>query len=169
MVRRISIIILVFFAVSFGVFAYFQRETVLNWLAPAPQRAIVVLNQEEIYVEVAKTDFQRAKGLSSRPEMEANHGMLFLFDSPQYYSFWMKEMEFALDILWIRDGVVVDITRNIPVPGQDVSLSELKRYSADEPFDMVLELNAGYADAHNIEEGDAVNVILQSSQEAILI
>ena len=128
-----------------------------------------ILHDQTFSLTVAATDKEKQIGLSKKESLEKNEGMLFLFDSPQYYSFWMKEMEFALDILWIRDGVVVDITRNIPVPGQDVSLSELKRYSADEPFDMVLELNAGYADAHNIEEGDAVNVILQSSQEAILI
>ncbi|MEX0916501.1 MAG: DUF192 domain-containing protein [Candidatus Spechtbacterales bacterium] len=95
-------------------------------------------------VEVADDAIERAQGLSGRASLQPNTGMLFLFGEPVLASFWMKDMNFALDILWIRDGVVVDITQNIPAPTGD----ELPTYQPNEPVDMVLEVNAGWVAEH---------------------
>ncbi len=166
--RRLIIVSSIFFLVCFSVFVIFQFDRVLGWLAPDYETATVIINGHEVYVDVALDDFQRAQGLSGRETLAENNGMLFVFDKAEKYSFWMKDMNFSLDFVWIRNGVVVGVTQNVPVPAQDVSLSDLKRYSNNEPFDMVLEINSGMVQRYNIEVGDNVNVI-SAGKEATVI
>ena len=86
--------------------------------------------------------------------------MLFLYDTPDYYQFWMKGMAFPLDIIFIRDSTIVTIARNVPPPIGD---SELPRYGPDEPADKVLEINAGLCDKYGIQEGDTVDITFSQS------
>ena len=64
---------------------------------------------ESIYssVEVSRTHEARAQGLSGRASLCSDCAMLFVFESPGQYGFWMKDMQFAIDILWLREGVIV--------------------------------------------------------------
>ena len=83
--------------------------------------------------------------------------MLFIFESEVRLVFWMKDMHFPLDMVWI-DGqcTVIDITRNAPPPEPGQTLSDLPRYSPSKPARHVLEINAGEADAIGIKPGDMV-------------
>lgn len=54
-------------------------------------------------LEVADTIDLRRQGLSSRPPLRDNNGMLFLYDLPGEYGFWMKDMNFAIDIVWLDE------------------------------------------------------------------
>ncbi|TAN58237.1 DUF192 domain-containing protein [Patescibacteria group bacterium] len=105
--------------------------------------------------EIAKTLVEKARGLSYRESLGKDKGMIFFFDPPSKESFWMKGMNFPLDMIWIRDGKVIDITKNAP-PLKD-SLRPLY-YSPKDPADMVLEINAGQANQFGIRIGDAVIV-----------
>ncbi|MBI5465670.1 MAG: DUF192 domain-containing protein, partial [Candidatus Kerfeldbacteria bacterium] len=69
-------------------------------------------------VEVADSLSSRVQGLSGRDKLGPNHGMLFLFSSPGQYEFWMKDMKFALDFLWLNQGVVTEVVANVPSPSQ---------------------------------------------------
>ena len=65
-------------------------------------------------VEVVSTEPARELGLGNRASLPAGQGMLFKFDSPSGWGFWMKDTEFPLDILWARqDGTITTIIRNI--------------------------------------------------------
>ncbi|MCL2390860.1 MAG: DUF192 domain-containing protein [Endomicrobia bacterium] len=111
---------------------------------------------------VAKTQEARAQGLSDRDKMPAD-GMIFLFDASQPLTFWMKNMRFPIDILWINGNKIVAITKNArPEPG--VSDENLKRYFSGYYADTVIELNAGDCEKYNIKTGDAV-VIPASERE----
>ncbi len=57
-----------------------------------------------IHVDLAITPDQQAKGLSIKNTLNDNEGMLFLFNVPGEYSFWMKDMKFPLDIIWINSN-----------------------------------------------------------------
>src|SRR5438094_9545272 len=57
-----------------------------------------------VYVEVARTDAEREKGLGGHAPLGQYDGMLFIFDQPAPYAFWMKGMTFPLDMLWIDGG-----------------------------------------------------------------
>lgn len=101
-----------------------------------------------LVVEIADDALERARGLSGRAALQPNTGMLFLFEDAFIPSFWMKDMNFALDFLWIRDGTIVDITENVPAPSGD----DLPTYSPNQPIDMVLEVNAGWIAQHGGKE-----------------
>ena len=108
-------------------------------------------------VEVAATVAQRSQGLSGRPSLDQRTGMLFVFESEGQYSFWMREMRFPLDILWIdAQCTVADISFNVPTPEPGQTLPELPRFSPSRPVQFVLEINAGAVDGAGIAVGDAV-------------
>jgi len=68
---------------------------------------------QDIKVDLALTEAQREQGLSGRQSLNENEGMLFVFDSPGNYPFWMKDMNFPIDIIWLsEDGSVIYIKKN---------------------------------------------------------
>lgn len=68
----------------------------------------------EISIEVADNPASRAQGLSGRESMPAGTGLLFIFDTPDQYGFWMKDMNFPIDILWFdAERKLVDVTHNL--------------------------------------------------------
>jgi len=106
-------------------------------------------------VEVASTTMEQTRGLSGRAGLEKNEGMLFLFSSSGVQNFWMKDMNFPIDIIWIGDGKVLGFAENAePQPG--VPLWKLKIYSSPDDVDTVLEVNAGTVTDDGIKIGDLV-------------
>ena len=102
-------------------------------------------------LEVADTDAKRERGLGYRETLCERCGMLFLFDRPDRYGFWMKGMRFPLDILWIREGAVVFLERNLDPNDQT------RVFVPSAEADRVLELNAGMADRFGIREGSFIS------------
>jgi uncharacterized membrane protein (UPF0127 family) len=88
--------------------------------------------------------------------MEDDQGMLFDFtgSSRTKPGFWMKDMRFALDFIWIDGNNIVGITPRIQ-PGVDAN-GQLPLYYPPAPVTQVLEVNAGWSAAHGIKVGDAV-------------
>lgn len=85
---------------------------------PAPAKyqisSSIEIGERRIEIEIADTDEERKQGLSQRTHLEENQGLLFIFEKPDYYGFWMKEMLFPIDIIWIDENRrVVDIMREI--------------------------------------------------------
>ena len=105
-------------------------------------------------VEIADTNEKKERGLGKRDGLEAGRGMIFPFTSAERWVFWMKDMRFPIDIVWIREGKVVDLHRNLPVP----TAEKLDTYSPIEPADLVLELSSGAAADAGIEPGDTVEI-----------
>jgi uncharacterized membrane protein (UPF0127 family) len=104
-------------------------------------------------VEIANTTTTRMRGLSGREPLANFEGMLFIFDSPNRYGFWMKDMKFALDFVWIRGAKVVGVTENVSPP-TGASLFSLPQYYPPEDADKVLEIDAGEVAKNNIKAGD---------------
>lgn len=113
----------------------------------------IQLNERTIRVSVADTPAERESGLSGRASLVAGEGMLFVFPEDGRYAFWMKDMHFAIDILWIsREGVIVDLEENVSpetYPATFTPRTEA-RY--------VVELPAGYAQEHGVRVGDIVRL-----------
>ena len=109
-------------------------------------RAEVVIGGVSFEAELAVDPSDRAKGLSGRASLKPMTGMLFVFESPTASSFWMKEMRFPLDFVWIgEDCAVVDITAEVPAPTPGTVLADLPRYSSLAPAAYNFEINAGEA------------------------
>lgn len=105
-----------------------------------------------ITCDVAQTSLERAVGLMHRNNLSGNNGMLFIFEADQAPTFWMKNMNFSLDIIWIDAKMkVVDISKNVVPCDQncpDIIAPGMVKY--------VIEVNSGFADEHNIRAGDQV-------------
>jgi len=106
-------------------------------------------------VEVEKVNSLAAeRGLSNRRSLGENQGMLFVFDGYATPGFWMKEMNFPLDIIWIKDGTVTGLENNLPPEGERPQ----KIYRPLTLINYALEVNAGWADRNNIKIGDQVTI-----------
>ncbi len=109
-------------------------------------------------VEIANTPETRKQGLSGHAPLTDDQGMLFIFPAPSVQTFWMVDMTFPLDIIWIgTDRKVVGITANVPAPFPGAPVEKLPLYSSPFPVQYVLEVNAGWAKSHNVKIGDVVN------------
>ena len=117
----------------------------------------VSFGDTQIRAEIAGSALARARGLSYRDELPDGRGMLFTFGTASRHSFWMKDMNFPIDIVWLRNDSVVDITPNVD-PQRGSIMALLKTYSPKTAADDVLELPAGYAAAHNIVVGSRMVV-----------
>lgn len=121
-----------------------------------PKKTTLTIRNHTFAVELAKSIQQKTKGLGYRSLLNENTGMLFLFDAPQILNFWMKDMKFAIDIIFIQGNKIVTIYNSVPFPSPDTPLSHLPNYSSNEPADKVLEINAGISEKYGFEEGDEV-------------
>ncbi len=120
----------------------------------APHKSILKIGTLEIQVEIADSEAKRRHGLSDRDTLPDNSGMLFIFDRPQPLYFHMKDMRFGLDMIWIRDGKVVEISKNIPPPSETNGV--IRTVEPHQLANWTLEVPANFADSHNINVGDTV-------------
>lgn len=91
----------------------------------------------EIYAEVADTDSKKETGLSYRKKISDDEGMIFVFDKVGIYPFWMKDMNFPIDILWLdEDYRVVYMEENL------ATSSYPNAYANKAGAKYVLEINA---------------------------
>jgi uncharacterized membrane protein (UPF0127 family) len=107
-------------------------------------------------VEIASTMVEQARGLSYRTSLGENDGMLFIFSSGSVQSFWMKDMNFPLDMIWISGNTVVGFAQDAPAEPGVAFPSQI--YSSPSNTDKVLEVNAGTVTKYNIKVGDAVSI-----------
>jgi uncharacterized membrane protein (UPF0127 family) len=119
------------------------------------QGTVTLGDDIKVKVDIANTDRTRERGLSGREGLREGEGMLFLFPEASRYGFWMKEMRFPIDIVWIRKGEVVDFTTDVPPPSP--GQTELPSYFPISAVDAVLEVQAGFAQRNGLRAGMAVD------------
>jgi len=116
---------------------------------------VVLLDDQRLVVEVADSPDTQTQGLSNRPSLPENTGMIFIFNEYRRRNFWMKEMQFPIDMIWISDTRVVGIEKNVPTP----TSSQLLIYTSPEAVNYVVEVNAGWADRHGISVGSSFRLL----------
>src|SRR4030043_1032375 len=120
----------------------------------SPEKTVTI-NTAKISVQIADTKEKRVKGLSGVSSLPEDSGMLFVFESKGVSPlFWMKDMLIPLAIIWIGDGKVIKIDKNVPIPPTGYQDANIKTYSAGQPIDYVLEVNAGFSDKNMIKGGE---------------
>ncbi len=117
----------------------------------------LTVGSQTFEVGIADNAVTRAKGLSSRPSLAEKEGLLFLFSSPGNNGFWMKDMNFPIDIVWINGGKVIGFSENLQ-PEPNKSIFSLPVYYPPGAVDWVLEINAGAVAKYGLQAGDAVNL-----------
>lgn len=127
----------------------------MSTLLMANHETIMQIGSANFRVKIANNIEKARKGLSGYASMAKNEGMLLLYNRHYRPHIWMKGMMFPIDIVWIHQGHVKQITHNVPVP-HEWQKNKLPIYSSEHASDMVLEINAGEADAQGIKLGDVV-------------
>lgn len=141
----IGLAVVIFFSILLATFIASDRR----------KASQVTINSGKFQVAIAKTDTQRQIGLSDTKSLPENKGMLFLFDQPGYYSFWMRQMKFPIDIIYIRGNKVTTVFSNVPPSTKN---GNLPLYQPKDKSEKVLEVNAGVAKKYNIQEGSTVKI-----------
>ena len=120
-----------------------------------PIKARIAVNGFAILADVAITDEDQIKGLSIRDQMNENEGMLFVYGEPSRQSFWMKDMKFPIDIIWLNGtGSVVHVEENLK---PCVPSLECPSFSPNENAQYVLETVAGFAQKHHLKIGTDID------------
>ncbi len=143
MSRRKYLIIILVVVIIFSLFFLYKKSEVK------------VINVSEkilnLKIEEVRTQAEQNLGLSGRESLGKDEGMLFIFSPPELTGFWMKDMNFALDIIWLDE--------NYKVLGIEKSVGPEtypKIFMAPAPVSYVLEVNAGYTTRQNISVGDVL-------------
>lgn len=123
-------------------------------MTPSSRHAVaatLMIRDVPFSVEVADTPARQAQGLSGRPTLGEREGLLFVFPQAGVYNFWMKDMLFPIDIIWIgEDRRVVDLTEDARPE------SYPKTFASRVPARYVLEVPAGTVRRENFVIGDPV-------------
>ncbi len=124
---------------------------VFNQRASAPSKGGELIdlriNDKHFNVEVARSAAARTQGLGGRTSLNQNSSMLFVFDDEAIRCFWMKDMRFAIDIIWL------DSEKRVVYQKQHVEPSTYpENFCSDEPARYVIELNAGVANDIGLAE-----------------
>jgi len=117
-----------------------------------PNRPYVMINNHPVEVELARTEAEQTQGLSNHAPLKDNQGMLFVFNELTPRTFWMKNMNFPIDIIWIKDNTIIKISHNLPPEGDNPK----NVYKSDGAINNVLEVNSGWAQKNNINIGDKI-------------
>ena len=117
--------------------------------SPESNMPTITLVGQTVRVTLADTEEKRAQGLSGRSGLAPDEGMLFIFQADGRYSFWMKDMQFSIDILWLdAEGQVVYMAQNVSPDTYP------RGYRSDRDARYVLELPSGWAERYNVRVGD---------------
>jgi len=107
-----------------------------------------------LQLDVADSPQERRDGLSNFDSLADNQGMIFLYEESGTYGFWMKDMSFPIDIIWLdKNNRVVKVKRS----AQPASFPET--FSPDRPAKKVIETPSGWTEEQNIKTGDQLTLV----------
>lgn len=111
-------------------------------------------------VRIADTVEKRYVGLSNTSSLPTGEGMLFVQPAEESHTFVMREMDFPLDIIFVRADGTISRIHHAPVPEEipdgNGAFEGIGKY--------VLEVPRGWANATGVEEGDRI-VVPESVRE----
>jgi uncharacterized protein len=118
----------------------------------------VTINGKSYPVTLADTPEKTRLGLSGRESLDPGTGMFFdLGHKDARPAFWMKDMKFDIEIIWINDDKITQIT-HAKAPNPGAKDTELPKYIPTTPVDYVLEVTEGFSQTEGVKVGDSVSV-----------
>lgn len=152
----LSILFIIFFLVYLKFYneekiAVSSRVEIYETTCGKYKQGDIKIDSKNILVDIADDVCMRDLGLSGRTSLSEDTGMLFIFDKAGNYGFWMKDMNFPIDILWISSSSkIIGIEKNLATSTYPKSFGS--KYKAL----YVLEVPAEYADKNNLKVGDKI-------------
>lgn len=121
---------------------------------PSAGSKVILGGTTEVIVVISDTPELRERGLSGREKLAANEGMLFVFEEPRPYGFWMKDMRFSIDIIWFdQNRKIIDVWESAHPS------SYPKVFTPRAPAQFVLEVPAGFFANHNLKIGNTIEIL----------
>lgn len=139
-------------------FLHFRTTRAPLPVVPSGSDAIVSVGGTSIPVTIADSDIERQQGLSNTNNLSDGSGKFFIFDNPGIYGFWMKDMQYGIDIIWVdSDWRIIAIDKDISPETYPAIFYP--------PSDVlyVLEVGAGFSTQYNL----SVNQLLTLHQELV--
>lgn len=116
-----------------------------------PRGTVIFPDRTRVTVEIADTPELRQRGLMFREHLGPNEGMVFVFDEPGFYPFWMKNTLIPLDMIWVDEQFrVVHVAASVPPCKADPCPS----YPHEGKAKYVVEVVSGFARRHHVKVGD---------------
>lgn len=112
----------------------------------------VTLGSTVYMLDIADTDILQEKGLSFRESLSPQTGMLFVFDTHDVYHFWMKDMKFAIDMIWLDENKKVVYIEEFVDPS-----TYPESFGPETPTQYVIEIPAGDTTKVGLRVGDVVS------------
>ncbi|WP_067031670.1 DUF192 domain-containing protein [Allomuricauda sp. CP2A] len=155
--RKVFILVLVSFFVLISCKTESKREIKTETVAFKKEGDLSILKVgtdsiiSNFDIEIAETDYETQTGLMYRSSMEKNQGMLFIFPNEAMHSFYMKNTEFPLDIIYIDANQKIASFQKNAQPYDESGLT------SKVPIKYVLEVNAGLSDEMGLQVGDSIS------------
>lgn len=150
---HIMLIVVVLGVLWYG-FARYQDD-IVAFLNKDSEQTIMIGNAQ-LRVAVADEQSERVQGLSGVTQLDANQGMLFIFDTDGDWGMWMKDMELAIDMLWVdKELRVVHIEEDV---SPDTYKNGRQTFSSGRDVRFVIETPAFFTSNNNITVGDRVYI-----------
>ncbi len=147
--KHIFYIITILFVVGLFIFSFSNMDYKKNRL----DMVIFTINGKSISTYIADDKLNREKGLSILDHIGDNEAMLFLFDKSGYYNFWMKDMKFPIDIVWLdKEKRIIYIKKNARPKDYPSS------YGPNIKSLYVLEFKNGFTDDNHLFVGDKLDL-----------
>ena len=124
-------------------------------------RGTIKVDEHVLEVQIADTEPRRVRGLMFQEQLPYNQGMIFVFEESGFYSLWMLNMQFPLDMIWFdSDGKVVYIDKNVPPCKSALeTVTCTTNNSAENEAKYILEVTAGFVDEFEITEDSILEII----------
>lgn len=139
-----------------------QQELVMGGATPSNngyRQVNITVNGVQLVADVAVSSDQKSKGLSVKDSLNENEAMLFVFSTEREHSFWMKGMNFPIDIIWLNDDKeVVHVEHSLQPCVPD---SFCQPYNPDDNSLYVLETVSGFAQKYNVTEDTLIEFELE--------
>jgi uncharacterized membrane protein (UPF0127 family) len=122
-----------------------RDEVIAQWYAPLVP---LTLGDQSLEASIADTDSERERGLSDTPYLPTGVVKLFVFDTPGPWSFWMKDMNYPIDIIWLDENKTIIYIEPSLTPE-----TYPQSFTSTTPAKYVIETPAGFTESAHIIVG----------------
>jgi hypothetical protein len=143
-------LVIIFFLAGYFLISHYHKNIKSN----PPVNIYVEIGGQSVKVDLAVTGAEQAQGLSGRESLSPDEGMLFIFSKPGKYAFWMKDMNFPIDMIWITPDMKIDYIKKNALPNLYPETYGPGKDDADAKY--VLEVSTGFSDKNNLKIGDSI-------------
>ncbi|MBI2415723.1 MAG: DUF192 domain-containing protein [Candidatus Kerfeldbacteria bacterium] len=112
----------------------------------------------QVTVTIADTATERSQGLAGTRQLAQDHGLLFVFPSKASHAFWMKGVSYPIDIIWLDDSTIVDVTAQVQPELAATPETAYQQYLPNQPVNQVLEVPAGFITEQGIMVGQQITI-----------